>query len=456
MLDFPNTPAVGDVFTLPSGLQWQWDNTKWAPLSPSTGNVVTSVNGRAGAVQLGSADISGGGGLLRSGGTMTGGLVLAADPVGILDAVTKRYSDTKLALAGGALTGPLILAADPTTALGAATKQYVDAQVGSYLPIAGGTITGNLTVNGNTATAGTVSAGYVTSSGNVNAAGTFTGGAVSVNGGVTCQGSIMCATGTFYVANNTNYYLARNGSDGAWRFVENGTVNATIDTGGSITARGQVNAGSSLGPWGVVGSAMGLGWWMNFNWDGTNVPAYANGNYACTLVSSTWVSNNFKGIGAYTPNQNVDVNSSPQFQDLRVNGGYGVVYTGISGEYVGFYTNAQPFLVARTNTRGDLPLQPLSSDARLKRNVVPAGDALASLASFRVVEFDMQWPHSDSWHHRFGLIADDLEGVAPDCVLAAPSETSYKSLNLLPLVGRLVKAVQQLSARVVQLEAGHG
>lgn len=32
----------------------------------------------------------------------------------------------KLALAGGTLTGPLVLAADPAAALGAATKQYVD------------------------------------------------------------------------------------------------------------------------------------------------------------------------------------------------------------------------------------------------------------------------------------------------------------------------------------------
>lgn len=39
------------------------------------------------------------------------------------------YSDsTKLPLTGGTLTGPLILAADPTTALGAATKQLVDAE----------------------------------------------------------------------------------------------------------------------------------------------------------------------------------------------------------------------------------------------------------------------------------------------------------------------------------------
>jgi hypothetical protein len=84
-----------------------------------------------------------------AGGTLTGPLILAADPSTALGAATKQYVDghgfadapndgstygrknlgwsKALDLAGGTLTGPLLLAADPTVALGAATKQYVDA-----------------------------------------------------------------------------------------------------------------------------------------------------------------------------------------------------------------------------------------------------------------------------------------------------------------------------------------
>ena len=49
---------------------------------------------------------------------------------------------------GGTMTGPLILAADPSALLGAATKQYVDARVGGsgFLPLTGGTMTGTLSV----------------------------------------------------------------------------------------------------------------------------------------------------------------------------------------------------------------------------------------------------------------------------------------------------------------------
>lgn len=69
MIDFPASPIVGQTFTT-TGLIWTWDGTKW------------TANG------LGTA---------------------------------------YLPLAGGSLSGPLVLAADPTLALGAVTKQYVDA-----------------------------------------------------------------------------------------------------------------------------------------------------------------------------------------------------------------------------------------------------------------------------------------------------------------------------------------
>jgi hypothetical protein len=81
------------------------------------------------------------------------------DPTNALDAANKEYVDghtvsggsdapsdgtyygrfnatwsNVLSLAGGTLTGPLILAADPTVALGTATKQYVDAHAGPVGP----------------------------------------------------------------------------------------------------------------------------------------------------------------------------------------------------------------------------------------------------------------------------------------------------------------------------------
>jgi hypothetical protein len=68
-LDFPSVPAVGDTFNS-AGAVWTWDGVKW------------------------------------NAGTST---------------------DAYLPLVGGTMSGPLLLAADPTQPLGAATRQYTDA-----------------------------------------------------------------------------------------------------------------------------------------------------------------------------------------------------------------------------------------------------------------------------------------------------------------------------------------
>jgi hypothetical protein len=168
--------------------------------------------------------------LTFAGGNLTGPLVLAADPVAPLGAATRQYADTKLPLAGGTLTGfltlsanptaplhavpkqwldanfqttaqgdarwvnvggdtlagPLVLAADPTVALGAATRQYVDNHQplgGPYLPIAGGTIVGTLSVMGALNVTGALSmSGPITTTG------------LTVNGGANVTGTLNAAT----------------------------------------------------------------------------------------------------------------------------------------------------------------------------------------------------------------------------------------------------------------------
>lgn len=120
-----------------------------------------------------------------AGGTMTGALNLHAAPTTNMQAANKQYVDssieqvasntdsvlrqyidardnTRLPLAGGTMTGALTLNADPTAALHAATKQYVDVKssgssqaltnytdqaVGTRLSNTGGALTGFLTLH---------------------------------------------------------------------------------------------------------------------------------------------------------------------------------------------------------------------------------------------------------------------------------------------------------------------
>lgn len=80
-----------------------------------------------------------------AGGTLTGPLVLDANPVTNLEAATKQYVDDEIVSAtsgasnavqktGDTMTGSLFLAADPTIDLEAATKHYVDSTSGSAQP----------------------------------------------------------------------------------------------------------------------------------------------------------------------------------------------------------------------------------------------------------------------------------------------------------------------------------
>ena len=70
MIDFPASPTVGQQFTA-GGITWIWDGSKWTTSG------------------------SGGPYLQLAGGTLTGPLVLAADPVVPLGALTKQYVDVQ-------------------------------------------------------------------------------------------------------------------------------------------------------------------------------------------------------------------------------------------------------------------------------------------------------------------------------------------------------------------------
>jgi len=99
--------------------------------------------------------------------TITGTLILNADPVDDLEAATKQYVDTAITshdaehedvfvqITGSTLTGPLMLHDDPINNLQASTKQYVDGRIANhniehasaYLALTGGALTGTTTIS---------------------------------------------------------------------------------------------------------------------------------------------------------------------------------------------------------------------------------------------------------------------------------------------------------------------
>jgi regulator of extracellular matrix RemA (YlzA/DUF370 family) len=91
-----------------------------------------------------------------------------------------------------------------------------------------------------------------------------------------------------------------------------------------------------------------------------------------------------------------------------------------------------------------------SSDARLKENISDADDAGELIDAIQVRKFD--WI-TDGEHQRYGMVAQELNTVAPEAVSAPEDPDEMMGVDYSKLVPMLVKEIQSLRARVAQLES---
>jgi len=98
------------------------------------------------------ANVTSAGALMRSGGTMTGNLVLNANPSAALGAATKQYVDTEVSSLVDSAPSTLDTLNELAAALGddANFSTTVTNSIATKLPLAGGTMTAPLTVDTNT------------------------------------------------------------------------------------------------------------------------------------------------------------------------------------------------------------------------------------------------------------------------------------------------------------------
>jgi hypothetical protein len=93
-----------------------------------------------------------------------------------------------------------------------------------------------------------------------------------------------------------------------------------------------------------------------------------------------------------------------------------------------------------------------ASDPRLKDNIQPSTvDALADILTIQTYSFD--WKAGTQMEGKasqpIGFVSSNLKSVTADCVNEGGS---FDTVELMPLVARLVKAIQQLEARIAALE----
>ncbi|MDC3237467.1 tail fiber domain-containing protein, partial [bacterium] len=106
--------------------------------------------------------------------------------------------------------------------------------------------------------------------------------------------------------------------------------------------------------------------------------------------------------------------------------------------------------VGKITTNGSATAYVTSSDVRLKENITNADDPFAKINAIQVRQFDWK---ADGSHQDYGFIAQELVEVAPEAVSQGETEEDIWGVDPSKLVPVLVKAIQELTARLEALEA---
>ena len=90
-----------------------------------------------------------------------------------------------------------------------------------------------------------------------------------------------------------------------------------------------------------------------------------------------------------------------------------------------------------------------TSDQRAKENISDADDAGRKIDSIQVRKFDWK---ADGSHQDYGMVAQELQAVAPEAVSGDADSEDMMSVDYSKLVPMLIKEIQSLRQRVAQLE----
>jgi hypothetical protein len=126
---------------------------------------------------------------------------------------------------------------------------------------------------------------------------------------------------------------------------------------------------------------------------------------------------------------------------------YGLGVNTGSGNQIFFYLNNANKGSIISNASGTA--YNTTSDQRLKENIADADDAGSKIDSIQVRQFDWK---EDGSHQDYGMVAQELQIVAPEAVSALEDPNEMMGVDYSKLVPMLVKEIQTLRLRITTLE----
>jgi len=270
---------------------------------------------------------------------------------------------------------------------------------------------------------------------------------------------------------NTNVFWAAgtipSGSTGDVAiFRSNPSTAAASFTAASLTHfwanQGTIGAGSAvtsqyafLAPAGLTGATNNYGFYSNIA-SGSNRWNF----YAAGTAQNYFAGNTFVGTTSASATADVGIKlisqedaSNPLVRNV-VQDGSGAyntytLYSTNSGAYK-FYVTTAGVINATTTTITGI------SDERLKENIRDLDAGLNEILSVKPRRFDWKAGKGQDKKNAVGFIAQEFEQVFPNSVsksLAGADGIEYKTLCHEELIPAMVKAIQELSAKVAALEA---
>jgi hypothetical protein len=261
------------------------------------------------------------------------------------------------------------------------------------------------------------------------------GGILEFNRSGTTVGSIGARASYLNVGSGDTGLLFNSGQDRIQpESTTGGARDAAIDIGGSITRFKDLYL-SNKAYANYIGGVDDTNTYIRFA-GGDQIRFYNGGNERARIDAS---GNLLVGTTSTLRNNKFHASSG------NFVGGFNV--TNGTGEAVAFFSNGT--VVGTVSVTGSATTYNTSSDQRLKENIADADDAGSKIDAIQVRKYDWK---ADGSHQDYGMIAQELQAVAPEAVSGDADSEEMMGVDYSKLVPMLIKEIQSLRNRVAQLE----